>query len=80
MGKSLEAGAEDGEISQEDIVGEVVAGTVTAATLLAGRGLNNFLASKAAESGASSRILDDAGKEFTKATDCFPITSLRSTA
>ena len=42
MGKSLEAGAEDGEISQEDIVGEVVAGTVTAATLLAGRGLNNF--------------------------------------
>ena len=56
MGKSLEAGAEDGEISQEDIVGEVVAGTVTAATLLAGRGLNNFLASKAAESGASSRI------------------------
>ena len=47
MGKSLEAGAEDGEISQEDIVGEVVAGTVTAATLLAGRGLNNFLAGKA---------------------------------
>ena len=72
MGKSLEAGAEDGEISQEDIVGEVVAGTVTAATLLAGRGLNNFLASKAAESGASSRILDDAGKAIYEGDRLLP--------
>ena len=80
MGKSLEAGAEDGEISQEDIVGEVVAGTVTAATLLAGRGLNNFLASKAAESGASSRILDDAGKAIYEGDRLLAVTSLRSTA
>lgn len=62
MGKSLESGAEDGEISQEDVIGEVVAGGVTAATLLAGRGLNNLLASRASEAGASSQILDDAGK------------------
>lgn len=80
MGKSLEAGAEDGEISQEDIVGEVVAGTVTAATLLAGRGLNNFLASKAQNRAQAHEFWMMPERQFTKATDCFPITSLRSTA
>ena len=80
MGKSLEAGAEDGEISQEDIVGEVVAGTVTAATLLAGRGLNNFLPQRQQNRAQAHEFWMMPERQFTKATDCFPITSLRSTA
>ncbi len=71
MGKSLESSAEDGEISQEDIAGEAIAGAATATTLLAGRGLNNLLASRAAvtETGASTQILDDAGKVICEG-DC----------
>lgn len=62
MGKSLENSSADGDISQEEVVDEVVVGAVTAGTLVAGRGLNNFLASKASDVGKAGCLVDDAGR------------------
>ena len=42
MGKSLESSSADGDISQEEVFEEVALGTVTAGTLVAGRGLNHL--------------------------------------
>lgn len=60
MGRTLEANTEDGEISTDDVVEQVVAGGLTAATLAGGRLLSNFF--KAKEAGKAGQLVDDAGR------------------
>ncbi|WP_072375226.1 DNA/RNA non-specific endonuclease [Thermophilibacter mediterraneus] len=63
MGKTLEANTEDGEISTGDIVEQIAAGGLTAATLAGGRLLSNSLLPKggAKELGKAGQLVDDAG-------------------
>lgn len=81
MGKSLEANAADGEISQDDVIEEVAIGTVNAAAIIAGRGINRLAqtkstgrAAEASESTASSRYIECPNSSL--AGDLHPITGV----
>lgn len=59
MGESLETNSEDGEISQEDVIEEVAIGTVAAAGITAGRGLNRLAQAKSApEASAVGKVAE----------------------
>lgn len=64
MGRTLEANTEDGEISTDDVVEQVVAGGLTAAALAGGRLLSTFFKAKegAKEVGKAGQLVDDAGR------------------
>lgn len=60
MGESLETNSEDGEISQEDVIEEVAIGTVAAAGITAGRGLNRLAQAKSAPEASAVRKVTEA--------------------